>query len=193
MSVFLRNATILSLIPGRVRMHLPGWREGEGPRIEAELGLLPGVEEVRASALTGNVLIHFDASATSLEALLAGSLRRAIARPELAARHAPAGTGTGGVRRPVRRAIQARGGRALLRAGLLGVIGHALVDTVFYAVTFTNPFGLPLAPLGVLHLGLDVFVWTAAFAPLLGEWFRTRSGTGTSTDRIPPGLCARGI
>jgi hypothetical protein len=40
---------------------------------------------------------------------------------------------------------------------------------VFYAVVFAEPFGLPLAGLGVLHLGLDVAVWTAALAPALKE------------------------
>jgi hypothetical protein len=50
---------------------------------------------------------------------------------------------------------------------LHGLLGHALVDVVFYTAAFAEPFGLPLAGLGVLHLGCDVVVWTAALAPLL--------------------------
>jgi hypothetical protein len=70
------------------------------------------------------------------------------------------------------------GGGALLRAGLRGLLGHALVDTVFYAVTFAEPFGLPLAGLGAMHLGLDVIAWTVALAPLREGSVPARSGNG---------------
>jgi len=152
-------AWILSCTPGRVRVHLAEWR-GERPEaIEAGLRTLPGVKAVQANPLTGNVLIHFDSQITTADALVvaAGRLapKPAVARPS---------PGNNGV--------------AVLRAGLRGLAGHALVDTVFYALAFTQPFGLPLAGLGVLHLGLDLFAWTVALAPLFDGAASGGAGNG---------------
>jgi hypothetical protein len=74
-------------------------------------------------------------------------------------------------------------GPALLRAGLRGLVGHALVDTALYAVAFTEPFGLPLAGLGALHLGLDLFVWTAALAPVFQETAAEQQGRLVTPER----------
>ncbi len=134
---------VLSQTPSRVRIHLPGVPP---ERSEADLGRVSGVASVQGNALTSNVLIHFDPRATSVAAILA----RAEA---LTAEVPPAAPSDG----------------RLLRAGVRGVLGHALVDSVLYAIVFAEPFGLPLAGLGALHLGFDVVAWTVAFAPLLGE------------------------
>ena len=56
---------------GRLRAHLPNWsRTGQG-RIEAELRPLAGVSRVEANPFTGNVLITFEPTLTSQQALLA--------------------------------------------------------------------------------------------------------------------------
>jgi hypothetical protein len=58
-------------LPGRMRVHLTGWsREGHGA-VEARLRQVPGVHSVQANPLTGNVLIHFDPTATDAQTLLA--------------------------------------------------------------------------------------------------------------------------
>lgn len=62
---------IIHAIPGRVRIHLPGWSK-EQQRIESRLLLIPGVSSVQANPLTGNVLIRFDS------ALTAESILRAV-------------------------------------------------------------------------------------------------------------------
>src|SRR3954447_18161044 len=62
---------IVHRLPGRVRVHLPGW-EGEGQRVlEARLRRMRGVHYVRCSTLTRNVLVHFDPYATNDEFVLA--------------------------------------------------------------------------------------------------------------------------
>jgi hypothetical protein len=50
---------------------------------------------------------------------------------------------------------------------VLGLLGHAVVDSLMYALAFAEPFGLPLAGLAKFHLGLDALVWAASLAPLL--------------------------
>ena len=158
---FAEPLRVLSLVPGRVRLHLPGWAGDGRHRLEAELRRARGVRSVQANPLTGNVLIHFDPQATTPEALLGVAARLRNGWPA---------RGEGG-RRGGRR-------RDLLRAGLRGLLGHALVDTLIYTVTFTQPFGLPLAGLGALHLGLDVVAWGVALAPVLGPGEAAPAGAG---------------
>ena len=58
-------------LPGRMRVHLAGWpREGHCA-VEARLRQVRGVHSVQANPLTGNVLIHFDPTATDERTLLA--------------------------------------------------------------------------------------------------------------------------
>jgi magnesium-transporting ATPase (P-type) len=55
---------------GRLRVRLPRWA-GKGERaLERRVCQLPGVESARASALTGNVLLRFDARRTNPSTLL---------------------------------------------------------------------------------------------------------------------------
>jgi hypothetical protein len=130
-------------------MHLSGWHGEHADRIEAQLRQAPGVEAVHANPLTGNVLVHFNSRATSAQAILAVAGALDVEWQD------------------EQQAISSTRRGRWLRAGLRGLLGHALVDTAFYTITFAEPFGLPLAGLGVLHLGLDVLVWTLALAPLL--------------------------
>jgi copper chaperone CopZ len=58
-------------LPGRMRVHLTGWpREGHCA-VEARLRQVRGVHSVQANPLTGNVLIHFDPTATDEQTVLA--------------------------------------------------------------------------------------------------------------------------
>ncbi len=62
---------VIHTLPGRVRVHLPGW-SGQGKRsIEAQLREVPGVWSVQANPLTGNILIQFDPSITQEQTILA--------------------------------------------------------------------------------------------------------------------------
>jgi hypothetical protein len=141
---------VVSHTPGRIRIHLFNWRRERPEDIEAGLRKLPGVKAARTNPLTGNVLIHFDPQITTAEVLVAAA--DGLAPKPDATLPSPSGNGA-----------------AVLRAGLRGLAGHALVDTVFYVLAFTQPFGLPLAGLGVLHLGLDLIAWTVALTPLFGS------------------------
>src|SRR5437763_1707305 len=61
---------IVHTLPGRVRVHLPGW-EGRGQRgLETSLRRIRGVSDVRSSPLTRNVLVGFDPQVTDDETIL---------------------------------------------------------------------------------------------------------------------------
>ena len=65
------EARIVHALPGRVRVHLPGW-EGQNQRsLEAQLRRVQGVSDARSSPLTRNVLVRFDPEATNNESILA--------------------------------------------------------------------------------------------------------------------------
>jgi cation-transporting ATPase I len=69
-SVAAEEPRIVHALPGRVRVHLPGW-EGRSLRaLEDALRRMRGVSDVRSSVLTGNVLIRFDPETTSDESIL---------------------------------------------------------------------------------------------------------------------------
>jgi calcium-translocating P-type ATPase len=79
---------VLHAVPGRLRVHLPGWA-GRGPgHIERRLRRLPGVRRVEANPLTGNVLTVFDAAAVSRDSVLA-ALRDAVPETAEAAEEPP--------------------------------------------------------------------------------------------------------
>jgi calcium-translocating P-type ATPase len=62
---------VLHAVPGRLRVHLPGWLGGGRLQIERHLHRLTGVQRVEANPITGNVLIGFDLKATDQNTLLA--------------------------------------------------------------------------------------------------------------------------
>src|SRR5919199_778371 len=62
---------IVHALPGRVRMHLPGWDGTRQRSLEARLRRVRGVSDVRSNPLTRNVLIRFDPEATDDESILA--------------------------------------------------------------------------------------------------------------------------
>ena len=60
-------------LPGRLRIHAPDWAP---ERLEQRLRSLPGVEQVRASSSTGNVLVRFDAARLERDRVLAALAER---------------------------------------------------------------------------------------------------------------------
>ena len=73
-SAATEEARIVHKLPGRVRVHLPGW-EGQRQRsLEARLRGMRGVNDLRSSTLTRNLLVRFDPEATDDESVLAAVL-----------------------------------------------------------------------------------------------------------------------
>ncbi len=146
MSASADNFRVLSVIPGRLRLHLAGWTNGSAERIEDGFRRIDGVKSVQANPLTQNVLVHFDPLATDADTLLA-KLDKAV---DEVASDQPTNIG-----------------RSLLRVGVRGLLGHAVVDSLWFGAGFLgSAMGLPLAGLGPLHVLMDIAVWTMA---LTGE------------------------
>jgi hypothetical protein len=61
---------VLHALPGRLRVHLPGWPAGHGPCLERRLHRVRGVTHAEANPLTGNVLVLYDPRLTDPDALL---------------------------------------------------------------------------------------------------------------------------
>lgn len=68
---------VVHSLPGRARVHLPQWSGSTARSLERSLCELEGVDSVRASARTGNVLVHFDRGATD-EAAVVSELERLV-------------------------------------------------------------------------------------------------------------------
>jgi hypothetical protein len=150
---------VLSSLPGRLRVHLPNGHEGQLAWGEARLRQVPGVQEVRANRLTGNVLIHFNHRAVGAEQVLAALSQKRERKPD---------SGAVELGRPLTVA-------PLIKVGVRGLLGHAVVDSVWFAAGFLGKrLGLPLAWLGPLHVLLDIAVWGAAL----------RSGTRPSASAV---------
>ena len=67
----VEGARVIHALPGRIRVHFPGW-SGHGQwKVERRVRGLPGVRHVEANGLTGNVLICFDPAASDEQTLLA--------------------------------------------------------------------------------------------------------------------------
>jgi calcium-translocating P-type ATPase len=62
---------VLHAIPGRLRVHLPGWAGGGRLELEQRVRRVAGVRRVEANPLTGNVFIGFDPAAANQVGLLA--------------------------------------------------------------------------------------------------------------------------
>jgi hypothetical protein len=135
---------VLSSTPGRIRLHLPDRAAGCLDAIEDRLARLHGVGEVRVNLLTGNALLHFDTRTTDETRLLAQL--KGVWREHVSA---------------VERRETATS--SLLRIGVRGIVGHAVVDSIWFAAGFLGQtLGLPLAGLGPLHVLMDLAVWGLA-------------------------------
>jgi hypothetical protein len=120
-----------------------GARTADGGRpIETGLCQIPGVQSVECNPLTENVLIRFDPAEVSAARLLShiAQISRTLVE----------GTQPQGSQRQ---------SSALLQVGFRGVVGHAVVDSLWFAPGYLGKsLGLPLAGLGPLHVALDVLV-----------------------------------
>ncbi len=135
---------ILSLLPGRLRVHLPSWTAEKADQIETRLGQMKGVRSVEAGRLTGNVLVRFDPHTIGEKGLIE---KLQETWEELLAQRRPDWD-------------VAPASRILLRVGVRGLLGHAVVDSLWFAAGFAGKsFGLPLAALGPLHVLMDIAVW----------------------------------
>ena len=67
----LDEPQLLHVLHGRARVHLPGWSGRGQRRLELRLGQTPGVESVRASSVTANVLVRFNPSIIDVAGILA--------------------------------------------------------------------------------------------------------------------------
>jgi hypothetical protein len=141
--------------------------------LETRLRRLPGVLRAEANPLTGNLLLCFDPRQTTQAALLAALAKRGMGA------HAAGALSQGANGSP--------GLSPWVRAGVRGLVGHALVDAAFYALVFAEPFGLPLAALAALHLGIDTVAWGTALLPLLaGQAHGQTDGGALSTVCLTP-------
>lgn len=61
---------VISSVRGRVRLHLAGWEAAQQPALEARLCRIPGVVRATASPITGNLLITYDPTRTSVDQVL---------------------------------------------------------------------------------------------------------------------------
>jgi hypothetical protein len=168
---------ILSLLPGRVRLHLPGGTAKDGDRIEDRLGRVPGVNRAQVNRLTGNVLIHFDPRRTGVQRLRAELQQVLVGRgpvpqPPPAPLSPP--TTPGDSRRPAEG--RGPGASRWVRAGVRGLLGHTVVDSLWFGAGWLgSALGLPLAGLGPLHVLMDIAVWGMAL----------RSAGGPSRSPLP--------
>lgn len=71
MPTSLDRPRVLSGIPGRLRLHLPVQRDELLHQMVRQLQEMPGIRRVMLNALTGNVLIHYNASVLTEPALIA--------------------------------------------------------------------------------------------------------------------------
>jgi hypothetical protein len=69
----VHSTTIVSEMPGRVRLQMAGLRgnQAHAAALKARLLTLPGVSRVEASALTGKALVEYDPNRVSLPDILA--------------------------------------------------------------------------------------------------------------------------
>ncbi len=143
-----KRPEILSQIPGRLRIHLPGWDGSNPERIENQVQEVAGIQSVQANPLTGNVLIRFNPRLASEGAVLE------VLQDQSRNESEPAAPG---------RTVSAE---SLLRAGARGLLGHAFVDAAWFGVgALGRSAGVPLAVwLGPLHVLMDVVVWSAALS-----------------------------
>ncbi len=73
---------VLHTVPGRVRVHIPGWPTAGKRALETKLRCVQGVRSAQANAVTGNILIQYDPSITDEQSLLktAGILANEVSR-----------------------------------------------------------------------------------------------------------------
>lgn len=105
-------------VPGRLRIRILRLKgsPGEAARVEAQIDSIRGVSNVAANAVTGSVVIHYDARGTRLEAIAAALQLDALRAP------GPAGPGASKIAQRVARSLL----EALLERSAMALIAAAL-------------------------------------------------------------------
>jgi hypothetical protein len=173
---------ILSLVPGRVRVHLPQWSGADARELEARLACVEGIHSARANSLTGNVLIHFDPQRLSIDRLrtILSALAARFRLIDSTADHHPQSTENGSA--ALANLLRSSGSNPVVQAAVRGALGHAAVDLLIYGVA-ASAYALGwrwVAGLGVAHLVLDTVVWSKALLPLANS-SRDRPGAAEAT------------
>jgi hypothetical protein len=200
---------IIHTMPGRVRIHLPGWTEPGD--VERRVRQIPGVCATQANSLTGNILIRFDPARTDertvvrAAAMLATPGGAVIGAGQVRlAEHEEAQQGILARRAGNRRAVPARfvARRTERRSVGNGQPGHAgsplvRAQALVSQSWHVNTAGLALkaagviigvarasSPLGLALVGIDV-------ALLIGEARGRRTVQSAPAPRALAGVCAR--
>jgi cation-transporting P-type ATPase I len=142
-----RSPVILhAALPGRLRIHLPGWSPAEREVLERRLRMIPGVREATAAPETGNVLLLYDPALTDPRRLTLAAGRTVVPKS----------------RRPKTNAIPRLRGKA--RTASPSPAGPARSTRLARAVLLNFPSVLALlislltcsTPLGAARVGLEV-------------------------------------
>lgn len=144
----LEPLQLIHSIPGRVRIHVPGWGNLDCAAFERRLSLMPGVGYAHANPLTRNVLIQFDPSSRSTEGLLRmveTTLRGSPSRPRK-----PLASG-----KPARSLSQPNAAGVLRWYKPLAVRARhapAIISLILSLVTCSSPLGVVRVALETLQL-----------------------------------------
>jgi copper chaperone CopZ len=178
----IEEPRLVHSLPGRMRMHLAGWPRAGQCAVEARLCQVPGVHSVQANPLTGNVLIHFDPTATDEQTLLAVVQ---TLKPVSISRRGEILPSSPGVPHHQRRSRSAPGatlrlagdphaaGRASIpHNGWPRLLSLELVDLILKGVGIAvsliradSPLGLILIGAEVVHLFMEVFGRQSGWGP----------------------------
>ena len=185
----IEDPRLVHSLPGRMRVHLAGWPREAHWAVEARLRQVRGVHSVQANPLTGNVLIHFDPTATDEQTLLAvvQTLKPvSISRGEIL----PSSPGVPQHQRCSRPAPGATlrladdphpAGRASIpQNGWLRLLRLEIVDLILRGVGVTVCLIRAESPLGLILIGTEV-------VHLFMEVIKRQSGSGPA----PSGLASR--
>jgi hypothetical protein len=177
-------------LPGRMRMHLAGWPRAGQCAVEARLCQVPGVHSVQANPLTGNVLIHYDPTATNEQTLLA--VVQTLKPVSISRRSEILPSSPGGPHHQ-RRSRSAPGaklhlagdphvaGRASIpQNGWLRLLSLEIVDLILRGVGVAVCLIRAESPLGLILIGTEV-------VHLFMEVMKRQSGSGPA----PSGLASR--
>jgi copper chaperone CopZ len=179
----IEGPRLLHALPGRMRVQLAGWPRGGHCAVEARLRQVPGVHSVQANPLTGNVLIHFDPTATDEQTLLAVVQ---TLEPDSTSRRGEILPTSPAVPRRDRRSSSAPGARQRLvsgtdvagRASILqnrrpGLLSLDMVDLILKAAGVAVSLILADSPLGLILNGAEV---VRLFMEVIGRQSAQRDG-----------------
>lgn len=139
-------------LPGRLRLHLPGWLPAERAVLERRLGMIPGVREVSAVPETGNVLLLYDPAVTNPTRLTQAAARATVPDKRRARPIGQTRAG-GGAKRSVTSRGPTRSSR-LARAVLLNF--PSILALIVSLLTCATPLGAARVGLEAVQLALQI-------------------------------------